>query len=188
MSLYFVYKPHLHFVFLGVFENPVYMPPRFITHVLIAVFLVLLANTVGLEYLSPFHLNCIFAFVLVWVTGDGVLLANDLRWSEERVRDFEGQLNVLHRQIHFSNMNNSEYLKKLDENHRLMLEIRSRILRLRNKKNTQILPSSTAPLSLDVNSISGSSESFSDPLSHERINEVCVSGSVNTVGRSKSFG
>jgi hypothetical protein len=85
-------------------------------------------------------------------------------------------------------MNNSEYLKKLDENHRLMLEIRSRILRLHNKINTQILPSLTAPPSLDVNSISGSSESFSDPLSHEGINEVCVSGSVREMRRSKSFG
>jgi hypothetical protein len=86
-------------------------------------------NTAGLEFMSPLHYNYILSLLLVWVTGDGILAAYDLKAAESRINHLQNKLKEI---TSSKNTECSFMLKKIDDNFNVMLDIKTRLLYIQN--------------------------------------------------------
>jgi hypothetical protein len=80
------------------------------------------ADSQIISFLTPF-----LAVLTIWILGDGILVATDLRTSEYRIKDLETRLKTITER---HDMWIAELIKNAHENHQLMLELRTRILQI----------------------------------------------------------
>ena len=95
---------------------------------------------------SHWHLHVVCFIICMWLLLDGVLLAMDLQAAEQRARDINIQLVFYNNKFTSLNTVAADTAKRLDENHTLMLEIRTRLLHIsRRQKESKKLFSSSCP-------------------------------------------
>ena len=85
-----------------------------------ASFFVFFGNLYLVEYISHWCINFFWASSCICIAVDAMVIAADLKVSERRLEELTKQL-ALHKTAC------SQILRKLDENHTLMLEIRTRL-------------------------------------------------------------
>ena len=83
-------------------------------------------NTTAASYISPLAISYIWALTCIWIFLDGIILAKDLKASENKVQDLQAQL-------HLKNIDTNLIIKTIDENHKLLKENQSMKVLLKRK-------------------------------------------------------
>jgi hypothetical protein len=89
-------------------------------------FIVTYFNTTAASYISPLAISYIWALTCIWIFLDGIILAKDLKASENKVQDLQAQL-------HLKNIDTNLIIKTIDENHKLLKENQSMKVLLKRK-------------------------------------------------------
>ena len=97
------------------------------------------------DILSQWHINCLWLGVCMWILCDGALVALDLRASEQIISILKDQV----RHLSLLDTENSDIIRKLNENHTLLLEIRAGAVPQRKLHHD-----ATNRLSLSLNDVS----------------------------------
>jgi hypothetical protein len=125
------------------------MASKLILHLVIATCLAVFVNSIGVGFMSPSHYNYLLAFLLVWVTGDGTLTAHDLKAAEGRIKCLNEKVKDL---IACKGTNKIGVIKKIEDNHQLMLELRTRLLNIQKHLNSHGLHAKTLTESRSLDS------------------------------------
>ena len=83
-------------------------------------------NTTAASYISSLAISYFWALACIWIFLDGIILAKDLKASENKVQDLQVQLRLKH-------IDTNLIIKTIDENHKLLKENQSMKVLLKRK-------------------------------------------------------